>query len=73
MSEAFTHPHLVARSTFVERDGITQPAPAPRFSRTEPSLTTPPPDVAGRHTRAALTAWGLDADALLDSGAAVQP
>jgi alpha-methylacyl-CoA racemase len=73
MSEAFTHPHLVDRSTFVERDGITQPAPAPRFSRTEPSLTTPPPDVAGPHTRATLTAWGLDADALLDSGAAVQP
>jgi alpha-methylacyl-CoA racemase len=73
MSEAFTHPHLVARGTFVERDGTTQPAPAPRFSRTEASLTTPPSVVAGQHTRAALTAWGLDADALLDSGAAVQP
>ena len=72
MSEAFSHPHLVARGTFVERDGLTQPAPAPRFSRTEASLTTPPPVVAGQDTRAALAAWGLDADALLESGAAVQ-
>jgi alpha-methylacyl-CoA racemase len=72
MSEAFSHPHLVARETFVERDGVTQPAPAPRFSRTAASLTTPPPAVAGQHTREALTAWGLDADALVRSGAAVQ-
>ncbi len=43
MTEAFDHPHLVARGTFVERDGMTQPAPAPRFSRTAPTLTTPPP------------------------------
>jgi alpha-methylacyl-CoA racemase len=73
MSEAFTHPHLVARGTFVDRAGTTQPAPAPRFSRTAPSLTMPPPAVAGQDTRAALAAWGLDADALLESGAAVQP
>ncbi|MFZ2016579.1 MAG: CaiB/BaiF CoA-transferase family protein [Nocardioides sp.] len=72
MTEAFTHPHLAARGTFVERDGVTQPAPAPRFSRTEPSLTTPPPAAAGQDTRAALAAWGLDADALVASGAAVQ-
>ena len=73
MSEAFHHPHLAARGTFVERDGMTQPAPAPRFSRTSPSLSTPPPDQAGQHTREALTAWGIaDVDALVASGAAVQ-
>jgi alpha-methylacyl-CoA racemase len=73
MSEAFEHPHLAARGTFVERDGMTQPAPAPRFSRTEPSLSTPPPDVAGQHTREALAAWGVaDIDALIARGAAVQ-
>jgi len=73
MSEAFGHPHLTARGTFVERDGMTQPAPAPRFSRTEPSLSTPPPDVAGQQTREALTAWGIaEVDALIASGAAVQ-
>ena len=73
MTEAFGHPHLAARGTFVERDGMTQPAPAPRFSRTAPSLTTPPPAKAGQDTRDALHAWGItDVDALLESGAAVQ-
>ncbi len=73
MSEAFAHPHLVARATFVERDGITQPAPAPRFSRTAPTLTTPPPAQAGQDTRDALLAWGIgDVDALLASGAAAE-
>jgi alpha-methylacyl-CoA racemase len=73
MSEAFHHPHLVARGTFVERDGMTQPAPAPRFSRTTPTLTTPPPARPGQDTREALAAWGVaDVDGLLASGAAVQ-
>ncbi len=73
MTEAFEHPHLVARGTFVERDGMTQPAPAPRFSRTAPTLSTPPPAAAGRDTREALRAWGIaDVDALLASGAAAE-
>src|SRR5580765_2007769 len=70
MSEAFGHPHLVARGTFLERDGMTQPAPAPRFSRTAPTLTTPPPAHAGQDTRDALTAWGIaDVAGLFASGA----
>jgi alpha-methylacyl-CoA racemase len=73
LSEAFTHPHLAARGTFVERDGMVQPAPAPRFSRTRATLTTPPPARAGQDTRAALAAWGIrDVDGLLASGAAAQ-
>ncbi len=36
--EAPQHPHNVAREAFVELDGVTQPAPAPRFSRTVPSV-----------------------------------
>ena len=73
MTEAFDHPHLVARGTFVERDGMTQPAPAPRFSRTAPSLTSPPPAKAGQDTREALLAWGIaEVDALLASGAAAE-
>jgi alpha-methylacyl-CoA racemase len=73
MSEAFEHPHLVARGTFVQRDGMTQPAPAPRFSRTAPTLTTPPPARSGQDTRDALVAWGIgDVDGLLASGAAVE-
>jgi alpha-methylacyl-CoA racemase len=72
ISEAPQHPHLAARGTFVVKDGMTQPVPAPRFSRTEPSLTWPPPG-SGEHTRAALTAWGVaDVDRLLERGVAVQ-
>jgi alpha-methylacyl-CoA racemase len=73
LTEAFDHPHLVSRETFVERDGMTQPAPAPRFSRTSPTLTTPPPAAVGQDTREALAAWGIgDVDRLLASGAVVQ-
>ena len=48
MTEAPLHPHNVARKAFVEVDGIVQPAPAPRFSRSVPPLPTPPstPDAA---------------------------
>ncbi len=71
-SEAVTHPHLAARGTHVEVDGITQPAPAPRFSRTPASLTLPPAG-PGAQTRDALAAWGVgDVDALIESGAAIQ-
>src|SRR6201997_539390 len=34
LTEAATHPHLAARETFIDVDGLTQPAPVPRFSRT---------------------------------------
>jgi alpha-methylacyl-CoA racemase len=66
------HAHLVARGTFTEKDGVRQPAPAPRFSRTPGELGEPPAR-PGQHTRAALTEWGVTGvDELLDSGAAVQ-
>jgi alpha-methylacyl-CoA racemase len=72
LTEAAEHPHLRARGTYVDRDGVLQPAPAPRFSRTEASLTTGP-STPGGQTREALTAWGLEGvDALIESGAAVQ-
>src|SRR6516162_2580102 len=45
--EAPQHPHNAARRTYVEIDGIVQPAPAPRFSRTVPELPTPPQPPAG--------------------------
>ena len=73
LSEAPAHPHLRAREVFVEKDGLVQPQPAPRFSRTRASLTTPPPAEAGSDTRAALAAWGItDVDGLIERGAAVQ-
>ena len=57
---------------YVERDGVTQPAPAPRFSRTRATLGSRPAR-PGEHTREALAAWGIDdVDALLAAGAAVQ-
>jgi alpha-methylacyl-CoA racemase len=58
-NEAPTHPHNVHRGTFTEQWGITQPAPAPRFSRTAPELDAPPPH-AGQHTDEVLRAWGFD-------------
>ena len=42
MSEAPKHPHNIARKTFIELEGVTQPAPAPRFNRTENEITLPP-------------------------------
>jgi alpha-methylacyl-CoA racemase len=73
LTEAPGHPHLRSREVFVERDGLVQPQPAPRFSRTRPSLTTPPSPAAGSGTRAALAAWGIaDVDGLIERGAAVQ-
>ncbi len=72
LAEAPQHPHLAARGTFVERDGVVQPAPAPRFSRTAPTLDAPPA-LPGEHTREALAAWGIeDVDDLVEDGAAVQ-
>jgi alpha-methylacyl-CoA racemase len=73
MSEAVDHPHIKERGVFVEHEGLVQPAPAPRFSRTEATLKLPPSPKAGAHTREALAAWGItDVDALIESGAAVQ-
>jgi alpha-methylacyl-CoA racemase len=58
MAEAPRHPHNAARSTFVEVDGVVQPAPAPRFSRSKPSIQRPPAR-RGEHTDAALADWGF--------------
>jgi alpha-methylacyl-CoA racemase len=72
LTEAARHPHLEARGTYVDRAGVLQPAPAPRFSRTEATLTTGP-TAPGGQTREALTAWGVpDVEALIASGAATQ-
>ncbi len=56
MSEAAEHPHLAARGTFVVVDGVTQAAPAPRFSRTP---AAPPRSVEGSSVRA-LADWGVE-------------
>jgi alpha-methylacyl-CoA racemase len=62
MSEAARHPHNVHRQTFIEREGIIQPAPAPRFSVTPGEVQRPPAHV-GQHTDEVLAEWlGVDAD-----------
>ncbi|MDA3624078.1 CaiB/BaiF CoA-transferase family protein [Saccharopolyspora sp. WRP15-2] len=58
LTEAPHHPHLRARETFVEVNGVVQPAPAPRFSRTPGAVQGPPPH-PGQHTGEVLGDWGF--------------
>jgi len=60
MGEAPDHPHNRARGTFVEVGGVIQPGPAPRFSRTSPQISGPPP-IPGQHTDEVLAGWGFSA------------
>lgn len=59
MAEAPDHPHNLARSTFIELAGVTQPGPAPRFDRTPAEISGPPP-VAGQHSDDVLVGFGFD-------------
>ena len=59
-NEAVTFPHLRARNSFVEVDGVLQPAPAPRFSRTPSSVKSGPP-IPGAHAEEIMLAWGFAA------------
>lgn len=61
MEEAPNHPHNRARKTFVEKGGVTQPAPSPRFSRTPGGIQCAPSN-PGADTAAALADWGFAAD-----------
>jgi alpha-methylacyl-CoA racemase len=58
LAEAPSHPHNLARQSFVEIDGIVQPAPSPRFSRTPAGRPTPP-EIPGERGVASLAQWGL--------------
>ena len=60
MEEAPEHPHNQARQTFITLDGVVQPAPAPRFSRTVPEVQHSPAR-PGEHSKAILADWGFDA------------
>lgn len=60
MGEAPTHPHNAARGTFVDVQGLVQPAPAPRFSRT-PSAIQGPAAQPGQNTAEILADWEISA------------
>jgi alpha-methylacyl-CoA racemase len=61
MAEAAEHPHMKARHTILDEDGLLQPAPAPRFSRT-PGAISRPAAWPGQHTDEVLADWGFSAD-----------
>ena len=72
LDEAPKHPHNVARQAFVEVAGVTQPAPAPRFSVTPGAIQGPPPAI-GAHDREALMDWGFSTAEIDALFATVEP
>ena len=58
MDEAPAHPHMQDRGVFCEIDGVVQPGPAPRFSRTKPEVRSAP-SVVGEHTDEILAEFGF--------------
>lgn len=75
MAEAPHHPHNLARGSFVEVDGVVQPGPAPRFSRTPAGYPTAPRGL-GEGSRSALAEWGIPPekiDALFSRGVLAEP
>ncbi len=74
LSEAPNHPHNKAREAFVEMNGVVQPSPSPRFSRTPPQIASPPA-YPGQHTREVLADWGFSPEEIetyLTTGAIAQ-
>ncbi len=75
LEEAATHPQLAGRAVYERVDGLLQPAPAPRFSRT-PGKIQSPPSRPGEHGREALLDWGLspdEVDSLRSAGVLATP
>ncbi len=69
--EAQSHPHNIARQTYIQVDDMTQPAPAPRFSRTI-STVQHGSRAAGEDTFTVLKDWGFEENEisqLKDTGA----
>ncbi len=74
MEEARHHAQIEARQTLIEVEGVVQPAPAPRFSRTPGRVHHPVPE-PGQHSREVLADWGWDGDEidrLVEAGAVAQ-
>ena len=58
IDEASRHPHLRARKTYIDLNGVNQPAPNPRFSAS-PCGQSGPPAALGQHSREVLADWGI--------------
>ncbi len=74
MEEAVEHPHIKARQTLIDVEGVMQPAPAPRFSRTPGKVHHPVPG-PGQHSKEVLIDWGWEegeVEKLMESGAITQ-
>jgi alpha-methylacyl-CoA racemase len=69
IAEAPAHPHAKARAAHVDVEGVTQPAPAPRFSRTKPAVTSAAPK-RGTHTDQVLDEHGFAAGEIKELRAA---
>jgi alpha-methylacyl-CoA racemase len=63
IEEASTHPHLKERQTYVDLNGVNQPAPNPRFSATR-HIQTVPPAALGQHSREVLADWGIELETI---------
>ena len=68
LMEATQHPHAQARDAYASIDGVIQPAPAPRFSRTPAEIQSPPPE-PGQHTEEVLLDWGYSAERIAELAA----
>ena len=67
LTEATQHPHAQARNAYARVDGVIQPAPAPRFSRTPAEIQSPPLE-AGQHTEEILRDWGFSEERIIELG-----
>lgn len=65
MAEAPQHPHNQARASFITVDGVTQPAPAPRFSRSRPEVSAPPAQ-PGQNSLEILQDWNIAAELIAE-------
>jgi crotonobetainyl-CoA:carnitine CoA-transferase CaiB-like acyl-CoA transferase len=70
VAEAYEHPHLKARKTYINVAGVNQPAPAPRFSRTTLETPVPPAELNTANATDALRGWLTESEiaALSDAG-----
>ncbi len=74
MAEAHSHAHIKARRIYADINGVSQPAPAPRFSNTVPARPREP-SRPGEHSRIVLSDWGFseeEVDRLIQDKAVVQ-